>query len=334
MTEVLIPVGKERSTGKIVYIDEVTSGIGCNCICIACEQPLVASKGNVNQHHFKHAAKLVSEDKLCTFNMARAFYWLLKKVIESGKSLLIPPLMYKKQVVAQEVRINTMVTKGEFTEIDGQGVYTFSVKGNQYQIWFSDKAILPNSDDFNILKLDVSKLVMTLTAEKQSFRETLEQCLSNNFLQWVSHPELKKLKQPRVEDVVDEIVASYRGGRKEMTDVYEAPDKPALDMYDSQMPIMKSNNIGSQKTKSYDKNVCEMRLTELVGSTIALLNNEIKSIKQCDTCCFSYPLSQSSCHKCGSVAHKIIQASLLSIGNIRSRYWQANLAEKSLGAIG
>lgn len=42
------------SEGKLVNIEQVESGIKCNCICPACKKPLVAKKGEIRKYHFAH----------------------------------------------------------------------------------------------------------------------------------------------------------------------------------------------------------------------------------------------------------------------------------------
>ena len=39
--EVLIPFGKSKN-GSLVFIDEVTSGLACDCVCISCGMALSA----------------------------------------------------------------------------------------------------------------------------------------------------------------------------------------------------------------------------------------------------------------------------------------------------
>lgn len=41
-------------TGEVVSIDDVPSGLKCNCICPNCNVRLIAKKGKKNVHHFAH----------------------------------------------------------------------------------------------------------------------------------------------------------------------------------------------------------------------------------------------------------------------------------------
>ena len=46
-------VGRSKD-GKIRYLDQVPSGLACNCTCLVCNGPLVARKGKINEWHFAH----------------------------------------------------------------------------------------------------------------------------------------------------------------------------------------------------------------------------------------------------------------------------------------
>ena len=52
-----VPLGIDRATGRLVYVDQVQNGLACRAACTVCEQPLVArNRGTVKVHHFAHAA--------------------------------------------------------------------------------------------------------------------------------------------------------------------------------------------------------------------------------------------------------------------------------------
>lgn len=46
--------GVLQETGEVVSIDDVPSGLKCNCICPNCHVRLIAKKGKKNVHHFAH----------------------------------------------------------------------------------------------------------------------------------------------------------------------------------------------------------------------------------------------------------------------------------------
>ena len=42
--------------GDLVHISSVSRGLECGCVCPGCDGRLLAAKGEVNAHHFRHAA--------------------------------------------------------------------------------------------------------------------------------------------------------------------------------------------------------------------------------------------------------------------------------------
>lgn len=51
--EILNPYGIRD--GQIIHVDDVPSGLKCNCVCPSCNSPLIARKGTKRVHHFSHA---------------------------------------------------------------------------------------------------------------------------------------------------------------------------------------------------------------------------------------------------------------------------------------
>jgi len=86
-----------QKDGKLVSIDEVESGLKCNCICPACKSKLIARKGSEKQHHFAHHN---SED--CGRGIETAIHRLAKEIIANAKSFKTPPLKLTPEVVIFE----------------------------------------------------------------------------------------------------------------------------------------------------------------------------------------------------------------------------------------
>lgn len=70
---------------KLVSIDDVESGLGCNCVCPSCYAPLIARKGEVREHHFAHHTK---ED--CRKGMESAMFLLIEQILNEKKSIFLP----------------------------------------------------------------------------------------------------------------------------------------------------------------------------------------------------------------------------------------------------
>jgi len=49
-----LPFGLNQNN-ILVHIADAESGKNCSCVCPSCQSPLIAVKGNIKQHHFRHA---------------------------------------------------------------------------------------------------------------------------------------------------------------------------------------------------------------------------------------------------------------------------------------
>ncbi len=85
MTDIKQPYGLKD--GKIVSIEQVESGLRCNCFCPACNGRLIARKGLEKQHHFAHYN---SED--CGKGIETIIHKLSKEIISKSKTFTTPAL--------------------------------------------------------------------------------------------------------------------------------------------------------------------------------------------------------------------------------------------------
>ena len=78
-----------RPDGSMVRIEDVPSGLACDCVCpaIDCAQPLIASKGEKVAHHFRHASGAVG----CSGAETSAHIWA-KQVLEQEKAIWLPAI--------------------------------------------------------------------------------------------------------------------------------------------------------------------------------------------------------------------------------------------------
>jgi len=71
--------------GRLWGVDEVSSGLACDCVCPHCQTPLVAKKGKRNRHHFAH------HKKIDCLGSAETILHILGKQILSNASFLFTP---------------------------------------------------------------------------------------------------------------------------------------------------------------------------------------------------------------------------------------------------
>jgi len=65
----------------------VEGGLACGCICQECRQPLVAAKGDINQHHFRHRADPLSP---CGGGQETAMHQLAKTIVAEAAEIMFP----------------------------------------------------------------------------------------------------------------------------------------------------------------------------------------------------------------------------------------------------
>lgn len=102
---------------KLVHVSEVQSGLKCECICPSCNKPLVAHKGKIKIHHFKHY-----EVCNCQGSIETSIHLAAKKLFLTKKEVLLPDLyadvpefgeqkvqsrkLYKSKKVIEEYKID------------------------------------------------------------------------------------------------------------------------------------------------------------------------------------------------------------------------------------
>ena len=97
-----IPIVFALKEGKVVQIEDVESGLNCNCYCADCNSRLVAHKGEKKMQHFKHYDKVEKESCFET-----AIHLASKKLFTENKTVLLPNL----KVFIGEIGYSTTIFK-------------------------------------------------------------------------------------------------------------------------------------------------------------------------------------------------------------------------------
>ncbi len=84
MKSIKLPFGLNKDN-ELVHVNDVDRGKECNCVCPDCGSPLIASKGDKNQHHFKHA--IIND---CQGGFESAIHLAAKKMIRGKKNITLP----------------------------------------------------------------------------------------------------------------------------------------------------------------------------------------------------------------------------------------------------
>jgi hypothetical protein len=77
---------RRKEDGKIVGVDKVPSGLACECVCTMCGHPLLAAKGDVYRHHFRHHA----DGSTCSGGQETALHLLAKDIVMRASRILLP----------------------------------------------------------------------------------------------------------------------------------------------------------------------------------------------------------------------------------------------------
>ena len=84
----MIEIAWARRTedGRIVGVDQVSSGLACECVCTLCAPLCVAAKGDVYRHHFRHHA----DGSTCGGGQETALHMLAKDIVMRATSIHLP----------------------------------------------------------------------------------------------------------------------------------------------------------------------------------------------------------------------------------------------------
>ena len=94
-----------NESDRLVNIKQVEKGLACNCICFECSEPVVAKKGEKNEHHFAHS----SNKESCHINPESILHKFAKQVIMEAKAVVLPPLPNTDEVEAKTWQFTRLI---------------------------------------------------------------------------------------------------------------------------------------------------------------------------------------------------------------------------------
>ena len=94
-----------NESDRLVNIKQVEKGLACNCICFECSEPVVAKKGEKNEHHFAHS----SNKESCHINPESILHKFAKQVIIEAKAVVLPPLPNTDEVEAKTWQFTRLI---------------------------------------------------------------------------------------------------------------------------------------------------------------------------------------------------------------------------------
>lgn len=148
--EIKLPFGLNKHN-SLVHIANVESGKSCNCVCPFCRCPLIAVKGKIKQHHFRHEV-----DSECARNPESAIHLAAKKMIMEKMQIKLPKYVCFASAIDSKGKVyktesETVTPEGksaffdsveEEKELDGMVVDILAMSGNTsliIEIYFRHK---------------------------------------------------------------------------------------------------------------------------------------------------------------------------------------------------
>lgn len=98
----------EATDGRLVDIDNVPSGLACNCTCPGCGRAMVAKKGDVQAHHFAHHAQ--QDGQSCVSAGETALHKFAKRILDERLEIVLP-----EKIVAQGGDREIVINEGKWT---------------------------------------------------------------------------------------------------------------------------------------------------------------------------------------------------------------------------
>lgn len=90
------------ANGRLIHVDNVSTGLACECSCPHCDSKLIAkNRGNCKVHHFAHA-----NGSDCAGAIESALHKMAKEILQEHKTIMLPPTQQDKvgkQVVFRNV---------------------------------------------------------------------------------------------------------------------------------------------------------------------------------------------------------------------------------------
>ena len=74
---------------RIVDVDNVPSGKACRCVCVGCNKPLIAKKGEIKVAHFAHDNRNLPLDHRCNWTPETEVHLLAKEIIAEDLQLRV-----------------------------------------------------------------------------------------------------------------------------------------------------------------------------------------------------------------------------------------------------
>ncbi len=207
MTNIKLPYG--LSNEQVVSIDDVESGLKCNCVCPSCKSQLIARKGEEKQHHFAHYN---SED--CGWKGESIIHKISKEIFLESKTLRLSQVLwsYKPELVIYgetSIPIDNVKLECRIDDIIPDVIIESKGKELLVEIKVShgighEKFQKINRLNISTLEIDVRRIVANSFRDNnyflksKDFKNALINGIDNKY--WIYNWEKERIKQLMIEE--------------------------------------------------------------------------------------------------------------------------------------
>lgn len=194
MAEPKLTYGKNQE-GRLVHIEDVPSGLECNCVCPECGAKLIARKGQKNQKHFSH---INGAD--CAGARMTALHMLAQQIIQEEKKIRKPWFKDYCEDPSKEIYFESVLLEQRFktAEInrrpDCVGIVEKGDKKTEVWIEVKVKHAIDEEKKKDIIRLGAICMEINLTKllKTEYTKETIRKALFDNIenKKWISYPQL------------------------------------------------------------------------------------------------------------------------------------------------
>lgn len=182
--------------GNLVSINDVESGLACNCVCPACNKKLVAKKGKIKIPHFAHASA-----ESCEHAYESSLHYMAKEIFQNAGSFTVPRVMFGNYGAicleeSRNIKIKNVFIEQTIKDIKPD-IIIEDEEGNKYYVEIfvthkidADKLVKIHREKVNTLEYDLSSISRLLTYEE------LAELLLNGSIspQWIYHQRIEEAK--------------------------------------------------------------------------------------------------------------------------------------------
>ena len=196
MAELKLTYGKD-SNGRLVHVNDVPSGLACDCTCPGCGASLIARKGENNQHHFAHA-----NGADCSGARMTALHMLAQQIIQNERKIRTPWFKDYYEDPSKLICFESVLLEQRFktAEINRRPDCVGIIKkgDKQYEVWIEIKVKHAIDEEKKkdiiglgaiCMEIDISALLNNKYTE-DSVRKALFDVYDNK--EWINYPALFK----------------------------------------------------------------------------------------------------------------------------------------------